>query len=104
VPYLFFDRHVGAHLQAKEMEEVNNKLQQRLASVEIKHTAMVNEVQTLDSNLKAKSAENEVLHAQVQKLRRSFTVRPQLSNTYQQGLKSQGGHVDGPPLYRTIDV
>ena len=73
------------------MEEVNNKLLQRLASVENKHTAMMNEVQTLDSNLKAKSAENEVLQAQVQKLHRSFTVRPQLLNT------STGFEIPGGP-------
>ncbi len=61
--------------QAKEMEEANGWLLQRLASVENKHSAMVNEVQTLDADLRAKSAENEVLHGKVQQMRKSFTVR-----------------------------
>ena len=61
--------------QAKEMEEANGWLLQRLASVESKHTAMVNEVQSLDADLRVKSAENEVLHGKVQQMRKSFTVR-----------------------------
>ena len=57
------------------MEEANARLLQRLASVENKHTAMANEVQVLDSNLRTKSIENEALQAKVQELRKSFTVR-----------------------------
>lgn len=61
------------------MEEAKLRLQQQLASTENKHSVMMDEFRTLNSNLRAKSAENEVLQAKVQKLRKYLTVRPLLS-------------------------
>ncbi|BDA51577.1 hypothetical protein COCOBI_19-1330 [Coccomyxa sp. Obi] len=60
------------HLQAKEMEEANARLLERLASVESKHSAVLSEAQALDSDLRAKSALNEELQAQVRQLRVSL--------------------------------
>lgn len=66
-----------SHMQAKEMEEANARLLERLASVESKHSAVLTEAQALDSDLRSKSAQNEELQAQVRQLRASLSVRPE---------------------------
>lgn len=58
------------------MEAANAALVQRLGALEGRHSAMASEVQALDSNLRAKSAENESLTATVRALRKTVSVRP----------------------------
>ncbi|CAL8465681.1 g5217 [Coccomyxa elongata] len=61
--------------KAKEMEEANARLLERLASVESKHNAVLSEAQALDSDLRSKSAQNEELQAQVRQLRASLSPK-----------------------------
>ena len=63
-------------MQAKEIEEANAQLMERLVSVEHKHNAVLSEAQALDSDLQSKSAQNDDLQAQVRQLRASLSVRP----------------------------
>ena len=58
------------------MEEANARLLERLARVESNHNAVLSEAQALDSDLRSKSAQNEMLQAQVVQMRASLPVCP----------------------------
>lgn len=47
------------------MEEANARLMEQLSSVKSMHSAVLSEAQALDSDLRVKTAENEMLQAQV---------------------------------------
>lgn len=56
------------------MEEANARLMEQLSSVKSMHSAVLSEAQALDSDLRVKTAENEMLQAQVQELHTSLQV------------------------------
>ena len=64
------------------MEEANARLMERLASVKSKHNAVLSEAQALNSDLRAKSTQNEMLQAQVRQLLASLPVCPPVTKLH----------------------